>query len=138
MVVGPEFHLHPGEAPEMAQAILDVAKHYPVRGLDDKMIAWFNLSQIVVIGYGSRIMAVRARHAAERGKMVRPQQAPPTMAPSPSARAGVQEANGVVQPEMKPAQPLPADARTGEIAGVGNIEFPEGHPLFAGGTTRKH
>lgn len=110
------------EAHEYATAILDVARHYPVRGLDEKMLAWFNLSQIMVIGYGSRIMMARARGRAARSAGA-PRQAPPQpplrAAPQPNPQA----------PPPSPMQTAAAPSKNGVIAGVGEVEFPADHPL---------
>lgn len=118
----------------MAQAVLDVAKHYPIRGLDEKTIAWFNLSQIVIISTGAKIMAVRTRHAQEnatRASRQAPRQPPVTPQPHQANGATVQSTQQA-PPQEKPAQPLPRAERTGEIPGVGNIEFPADHPLAGG------
>ncbi len=126
MVVGPEFLMEPPESTEYAKAILEVAKHYPVRGFDDKMMAWFNLSQIVVIGYGSRIMMLRARVKSQGRAAPQAPPQPRTMPPAPGVQGNVQQPPG----QPPPARPNGASAANrGEIPGVGEVEFPPDHPL---------
>ena len=124
----PELELGEDEAREMAKAYADVAACYPALQIPAEVTAIANLCGVVSIVYGSRISAYRMRMASERrqGRAAQPAKpfVPPT-APIPD-----NQMNGVEQPG--PAKPVPQDVRKGVIAGIGEIEFPEDHPLMRG------
>lgn len=124
-----EFALSNDEARELAKAYADVAKYYPSLTLDNRYSAIATLGAQVSIIYGSRIMAYRMRLASEKrsqGTQQRASQPAPAQQPVP-----VEQMNGVATPPAK-AEPVSKELRTGEIPGVGNIEFPPDHPLMGG------
>lgn len=96
------------EAEFLSKSMKDVASHYNVNWLDQKGVDWANLIQCLVIVYGGRIYAIRQTRAV---KTAAPK--PATVAPS--------SGNGIA-PEH----------RTGEVPGVGAVEFPASHPMVRG------
>lgn len=76
-----EMELAPDEAMNLAQAIANVSRHYDVQ-LAAKTIDWTNLLMAAATVYGTRLMAMRMRVAAER--KARP---PKSVNPTNSANA---------------------------------------------------
>lgn len=122
-----EFDLTSQEAREIASAYADVAKHYPAVAIDPKHQAVVNLISAVSIPVGARIVMYKMRKAQERRE--RAAQAgqtprPASMTPPPSNNPQGEP------PDTRP--PVTKELRTGEIPGVGTIEFPPEHPLMGG------
>jgi len=61
----PELTLDPAESKALAQAAANVARHYDMPGMSQVMVDWGNLIVVAATCYGSRLMAVRLRHAKE-------------------------------------------------------------------------
>jgi len=125
-----EFALSNEEARELAKAYADVAKYYPSLTLDNRYSAIATLGAQVSIIYGSRIMAYRMRVASQnkaRGTQQRATQPAPAQQPVPAT-----EMNGVAAPPPAKTEPVSKELRTGEIPGVGSIEFSPDHPLVGG------
>jgi hypothetical protein len=129
----PEFGMSPVEAHNIAEAWAEAAKHYPVLNLDPKVAAIINLGTTISIVYGSRITAFKIRKSIERAQRRPIQPAPPTNQPTPVQHAGMmqEQVNGHIPEPPKPPVAT-REIRTGEIPGVGNIEFPPDHPLVKG------
>lgn len=121
----PELELDEAEAKEIAKAYGDVAALYPALQIPAEVTAIANLAGVVSIVYGSRITAYRARMAGERRQ--RPQKAQPFTPPNAPVP---NQMNGAAPPDK--ATPIPVDLRKGEIPGIGEVEFPEDHPLMRG------
>jgi hypothetical protein len=109
------------EAEFLAQSAADVARHYG--GIaDQKTLDWFNLVQCLAMVYGARIYAIRSNPK-------------PKPAPRPQGPQAVRTTQGA--PQHHPSTPAnsfdpdadPRKAGTGEIPGIGAVEFPDGHPL---------
>lgn len=122
----PEAELSSSEAHELASAYADVAQYYPILRLPDKWAAIINFGTQVAMVYGSRFAAWRIRMLTtpqptprERTEQTLKQvfEVPPN--PNPGT-------NGATR------RPPAADVRTGEVPGVGNVEFPPDHPLIKG------
>ncbi len=136
MLLGPEFlldsqpsDLHGGmsESKFLADAIVKANRHYEIKILNTKQTDTALLAKALLMVYGSKIALWRmGRNAARQARRPAP---PPTAQPAnPPSRHGT--INGVpVDPG--PEQPFTA----GTIPGVGQVEFPEGHPLNPG---KKH
>ena len=133
----PEFALDTMEANEFAKATKELMDHYPdqMRWLDGKTGAWINFSQTALVIYGSKLTALKMRRAAQRPRAVvvpiraesaqQPvMQGSPRPMPQPAPLAETMNGNS------GDAAPVPLDVRTGEIPGVGLVEFPPDHPLF--------
>jgi len=123
----PEFDLSQKEAHDIGAAYADVAKYYPAVALDPAHAAVMNLGSQVSIAIGARIVLYKMRTANERRERARQGASmgqPATMTPPPP------NINGAPT-EMRPREPA-KDVRTGEIPGVGTIEFPPDHPLMGG------
>ena len=82
----PELTLSETEAKELSDCVKDVGQYY-VASFDPKKVAIFNLVTCLGGIYSLRVMAYRARMAAEREKRaplaVMPKQAAPTSQPAP-------------------------------------------------------
>lgn len=125
-LVAPEFGMDKDDCRELAKAIADVNRHYQIKLLDQKTADWFHLIQLVAVAYGTRIIAISGRRRRENKAppMPRPQNGP--IAGTPAAPVAPRnldltetQLNGVSAREI----------RTGEIPGVGKIEFPSDHPF---------
>lgn len=126
MLIGapPEFALSSAEAHEISKAYAEVAKYYPALTLDNRYTAISTLGAQLSIIYGSRFMSYKMRTASEKRT---PQQRANQSAPPQSP---ISETPGVAPPAK--TEPVSRELRTGEIPGVGNIEFPADHPLMGG------
>lgn len=124
----PEFEMDQAEASEIAKAYADVAEYYPVLKMSGETAALVNFASIVGVNYGARFMAFKMRRSLEkRAARSQPQQAPmPQDVQMPVGPPRVPNA----APATKPT--VTNDVRTGEIPGVGAIEFPQDHPLMGG------
>ena len=89
----PELVLDPSEAKQLAVAMARVAGDY-ARDLNPHVVSWAQLLMCLGGLYGTRIFAIRARHAAEGDKKPGPRvidfnvprpPAPPPTAPAPQA-----------------------------------------------------
>lgn len=113
------------EAEFLTQSIKDVADHYGHGLLDQKTLDWMNLVQCLAIVYGGRIFAIRS--TPKPPKVTKPatvQQNAQTFNPAPSKTwhdPRLKEASTVFSPNE------PANRAT--IAGVGEIDLPDTHPL---------
>lgn len=115
------------EAEFLAQSTADVARHYG--GLmDQKSMDWANLIQCLAMVYGSRMYAIAmtpkvkpVRQAQPHEFRAGPQPQFHTEAPNPTAFDKM--------PNAFEAPAAPEGLATGEIAGIGSVEFPDGHPL---------
>lgn len=139
----PEFEMDAMEARALAKATKDLLDYYPdqMRWLDGRTGAWIGFSQTALVIYGSKLTALRMRRSTAR----QPASQGPRVVPIRSVQEPRAEPVAVRQPEQSPINgqgagianedqsPVPADIRTGNIPGVGEIEFPTDHPLF-----RKH
>jgi hypothetical protein len=56
----PELDLDKVEAANLAEAVAEVARHYPTT-IDPKVLAWVNLTMVAGMVYGPRFWAIRAR-----------------------------------------------------------------------------
>jgi hypothetical protein len=127
LVQAPEFQLDDAEASEMAKAVSDVNALYPVRWLTDEMVAWGTLAEVMFVVYGTKFAAYKLRRNLEKREVPGPRPAPRPTVVNPATPPD--QMNGSA-PKERP--PLSAELRTGEIAGVGKIEFPADHPLMGG------
>ena len=111
------------EAEFLATSVADVARHYNPKVFDQKTADWFNLLQCLAFVYGPRIYNARADRRANAAKPINnvaPRTGPRPVDPMPAANKA---ANGHTTPI--PANEFAAkDVLTGEIPGVGNVEFP--------------
>lgn len=116
------------EAEFLSKSIKDVADHYGHGLLDQKTLDWVNLMQCLAIIYGGRIFAIRSTPKAKpvpKGPSV--QEAAQTFNPAPPATtrqfhdARLAEASKAFSPSE------PATSAT--IAGLGDIQLPDDHPL---------
>lgn len=124
MITGiPEFELGERDAHDLASKYAVVAEFYPAFKIDPKVAALLALCGSVGGVYGSRIISYRARVSMERAARPRGGIMPPTSPPQPSTETA-----------PPPAQPqtVAAEVRTGEIAGIGKVEFPPDHPMVQG------
>lgn len=138
-LVAEEFALDHSEAADLAKAYTDLAEHYPALVLPAKASAIVNFGQAVTAIYGSRLFAFRLRMRMERNqsraptptRAAQPVQQPAGATPGPNGPVTLQPEPGA-PPDMNgaPQGDVPSDIRTGEIPGVGHIEFPPDHPLF--------
>lgn len=118
------------EAREISLAYSDVAKFYPALAMPPHVAAITTFASIIAVNYGARIMAFKMRRSMEKRRMpvqAAPQPAPVTMPHNPAQPPNPE--TGEI--DRKPV--LTKDIRTGEIPGVGTIEFPSDHPLLKGG-----
>lgn len=107
------------EAQFFAKSIKDVSDHYGRGLLDQKTLDWLNLTQCLAIVYGGRIFAIRATPKAK----------PAPRAPVAEAvRPGPQPSFHRTEPPVNNLNGSEKINR-GEIAGLGEIEFPVGHPM---------
>lgn len=119
-VVAPELAMARDDCRELSQAWSDVNRHYNFALLDQKSADWFNLLQLVAVAYGTRVIAIRDRRRRDARPTSQPRAQTGNPAPlTPDEIARSTGFNGAGE----------RAARTGEIAGLGSIEFPPGHPL---------
>lgn len=126
-----------GDAHNIAKAYADVALYYPILALDPKIAAIANLGSTVAIVAGAKWATYKLRKHNEHGSRVSQHRAAPAFAETATARQAdntppVQQMNGAINGVdlNKPApRDVPPDIRTGEIPGVGRIEFGPDHPL---------
>jgi hypothetical protein len=85
----PELHISESEAAEIADALKELSKHYPI-GMSEKTIAWVNLSFAVGGVFGPRIVAIVKRPAVK--KQV-----------AEKASSPYQPVNGSISPASAPA-----------------------------------
>lgn len=117
------------EAREISKAYADVAEYYPSMKMNGETAAVLNFVAIVSVNYGARFMAYRLRTKAERAKQVSGRETPIHSTPVPPPPTFT------TQPSPAPMTEKPVmtkEVRTGEIPGVGSIEFPANHPLMGG------
>lgn len=142
MATGDEvWNLPDAEAKRLAKASADLAAFYEVKALNPKTQAWLLLLQVAGMTYGPRLYkTVVKKMDARKNPSASPVRPVTPAAPPQPPTYNVQSApNGAQQPPAPtmetrappaPARsPVPASARTGEIPGVGKIEFPPNHPL---------
>lgn len=75
----PELMLAETEASALATAIADVARYYPTN-FDGRAVAWANLAMVAGGLYGTRALAIYARHNMPPNQ---PRQAPSVVQPAP-------------------------------------------------------
>jgi hypothetical protein len=111
------------EAEFLAASVADVARHYNPKVFDQKTADWFNLAQCLAFVYGPRIYNARAdrRANAARPVNVAPRAGPRPVDPMPAANKAT---NGHATP-VPPNDFASKDVLTGEIPGVGKVEFPQ-------------
>lgn len=111
------------ECSEYAKNIANVNRHYNMQMFDQKTVDWFCLIQFAAVSYGVRVVALRDRLRRERAPrpVPRPQTGPVAGNPAPS--------NGLDMSQAGFITPGDRAARTGKIAGIGDIEFPADHDL---------
>jgi len=126
-IIAPELSMPADECKELAKAVNDVNRHYNIKLLDQKTADWFHLIQVVAVMYGVRFMAIRERRKSERAVPVRPR--PQAQNPVPGNPAPPAQSPKLDMSEAGFADPGARAARTGEIPGLGNIEFPADHEL---------
>lgn len=110
------------EAEFLASSIKDVADHYGHGLLDQKTLDWMNLIQCLAIIYGGRIFAIRS---TPKPKVVKPatvQEAAKVHNPNPPAQF-----HRTPAPVNHFENPSPSTSAT--IAGIGDIDLPDDHPL---------
>jgi len=119
------------EAAYLAQSMKKVADHYASLKLDQKWVDWGNLAMCLGAVYGTRLEAIRMRWQFE-AQAQRAMRGPRGV----SQPAQTQGPGGTINGQEIPIEPpgAPRDMRTGTVPGVGEVEFPPGHPL-AGGKT---
>jgi hypothetical protein len=64
----PELACEHAESKALAEAVAEVAKHYPNQLIDPVMMAWFNLALVGGTFYGSRAIVARERMRAENAE----------------------------------------------------------------------
>ena len=134
-VVAPELALSDDAAREYAAAIQNVNRHYNYKVFDQKTQDWLNLGMLISAVYGSRFVAIRNRKRAEFAA---------SRVVVPRAQAGDPVPGNPAPIPQNPdgRRDIPKDLenalRTGEIPGVGKVEFPRNHPLFSETTIRTH
>lgn len=65
----PEIELEKSESDRLAQASVDVAKHYNIEA-SEKALAWTNLAVVGFSTYGPRVFAMRMRWEIERNEKI--------------------------------------------------------------------
>lgn len=127
----PELELKADDAKQLAEAYRDVALHYPTLALDDKTAAVLNMIGVSAGVYGTRLAAFRLRmwmqHEATKGSKPAPVPQPVKAADHAPGMNGNAPGAPVITPKVPDKE-----IRTGEIAGVGTVEFPADHPLVRG------
>jgi len=86
----PELDLDKSEAAHLAEAVAEVARHYPTT-IDPRVMAWVNLTMVAGMVYGPRFYAIRARAKsnAPARRVPQPRRAPDaTENPTPPAPMG--------------------------------------------------
>lgn len=119
----PEMEIDAADAKSIALAYADVAEFYPAFKIEPKFAAILTLCGAVGGVYGTRIISYRMRVSAERAARPRGGIMPPTAPPQPSAETA---------PPPVQSQAVAAELRTGEIPGIGKVEFPPDHPQVQG------
>ncbi|MDE2019988.1 MAG: hypothetical protein KGJ13_06620 [Patescibacteria group bacterium] len=113
------------EAEFLAASIKDVSDHYGHGLLDQKTLDWMNLIQCLAIVYGGRVFAIRSTPKIKAPpKQPTPQQNASAFNPAPTRQfhdSRLEEASKAFSPRE------PANRAT--IAGVGEIDLPDTHPL---------
>jgi hypothetical protein len=61
----PELHIDEAEAAEIADALKELSKHYPI-GMSEKTIAWVNFSFATAGVFGPKIKAIYERPKPQR------------------------------------------------------------------------
>ena len=107
------------EAEFLAGSIKDVADHYGHGLLDQKTLDWMNLIQCLALVYGGRIFAIRS---APKIKASAPKPVSPHFTPSQPAQ---HHRTAPPVNEFSPNEP----ANSATIAGIGEIDLPDDHPL---------
>jgi hypothetical protein len=105
----PELELDPAEAKKIAESLAQVSKLFPI-GLTDKQLALSNLGITLAGVYGTRAIAIRARHMREgAGKpkpfLMKPQPQPQAQ---PQAAPAAVVVNGMPEPPQQRAPGAPA------------------------------
>jgi hypothetical protein len=130
-----ELKLQDAEARELANAYAGVAAEYPALNFDPKYAALANFAGVVSIVYGTRLASFKMRMAmkkpAQRQAPVM-QHGPTNNAPSMTQPPVNQFAGPEIPTPEAPKGPLPAELRTAQIPGVGEIVFDPSHPLSGG------
>lgn len=121
------------ESEFMAQSIADVARHYG--GIaDQKTLDWLNLLQCLAMVYGTRVYAIAMTPKAKPVRQAQPHEFRATQQPQ-------FHMNGAVEPQPRAtdfskmpnafdqSEPAPEGSGIATIAGIGEIELPDGHPL---------
>lgn len=114
----PELQCEHVETKALAEAVAEVAKHYPQQVIDPVTLAWFNLTLVAGTFYGSRVIVMRERMKAERaqkrgagrtngGPVAVPD---PAFSPSPNPAAA--------QPAPTSHFEIPPGAFTGDLSQV--------------------
>jgi hypothetical protein len=111
------------EAQFMAQSIADVSRHYTNGLLDQKTVDWLNLAQCLAIVYGGRLVAIRM---TPRAKPQRPVTVHET---ARDHRAAPPPQSHVTPPPINEFRMSGDMTNVGEVAGIGDIAFPDDHPL---------
>lgn len=105
------------EAAFYAKSIKDVADHYGSGMLDQKTLDWLNLIQCFAIIVGGRLVAIRMTPRAK------PQRGPSQPAAFHVTPSPVND----FTPTMNGHDHTPATS--GHVAGIGDVELPDTHPL---------
>jgi hypothetical protein len=99
----PELELEPDEAKQLAAAIAEVQKHYPMT-ISPEAMAWTNLGMACAMVYGPRLYLVRNRQKEEKAQRARNVSPDPTTgtpgSPGPMPDLGV--------PDHAPGSGLPS------------------------------
>lgn len=103
------------EAEFLSRSIKDVADHYGTGMLDQKTLDWMNLVQCLLIVYGGRIFAIRANPRIK-----------PPKAPTVQETA---KAHNPVAPSVHRDGASNTPANAGHVAGIGDVQLPDDHPL---------
>ena len=110
----PELALDATEAKKLADAVANVAKHYPVV-LTEKQLAWTNLCIIAGGLYGTRFVALQMRLKADAQAKPKPFLVPKPAAPTPPPTPA--------EPGRNPVMPVTPSELYGTNAGVNDANF---------------
>ncbi len=119
-----ELEIDRDEAHKLAEAYVEVGKHYPTMLLPDKYMALITFGGVAGAIYIPRLVAFRMRMASAK-----PQRPPPTQTPRQQT---TQPQSPQQPPPTSNGAAIPDAARRGVVPGVGEVEFPADHPLFTG------
>jgi hypothetical protein len=98
MFHNPDFALDADEAKQYADALKLVADQYPYR-MNPKLFAWFNLTMVMGMIYGPRLMVVAADNQ-KRPKLVQPIRTTEAAPAQPAPPKPEQPASPITPPEL--------------------------------------